>query len=249
MSTMPIAPIVPIPAVVTKTESWLKTHERIVIIALVLIFGTFLTQKYFNHEAAVADAKVVATQQALDNQNATDKQLAAQVAATTAQYEAMVTQLNSQNAALLATIKSDNAALAQRQTVDKSLTDPELIARWTTLVPDAGVSISGNEIVSTDAGAHQTVAALEQIPTLTDELAKQTEVTSNVTTELTSSQTVNQSLTTQVAGLQIAAKDAAVACQAEVSKVKSDARKHRLKTFFEGVGVGIGVGIYAVLHI
>ena len=48
------------PAVTSVTTSWLRAHERLVCLALILAFGCFGVSKYYDHEATVKSAQATA---------------------------------------------------------------------------------------------------------------------------------------------------------------------------------------------
>src|ERR1019366_7646878 len=78
------------PAVTITETSWLKAHERLVCLALVLLFGCFGVTKYFDHEATVKSAAASAATQVASADAANSKLLAAQSQQVAAQYAVLV---------------------------------------------------------------------------------------------------------------------------------------------------------------
>src|ERR1035438_1516250 len=84
--------------------AWLKAHERLAMLALVLAVGSFGMSKYFDVSAARADAKYVAAQQQVTDAKANSAALALATAQMQGQYTALVQTLSIQNAQLAASI-------------------------------------------------------------------------------------------------------------------------------------------------
>jgi Tfp pilus assembly protein FimV len=226
--------------------SWLKVHERLIIVILVLAVSGWLGNHWLNNRAEVADQKVVAAQQALDAQKTANTQLAAQVQQTTAQYQAMVNSLTQQNSQLTSAMQSRTVVLQQQQTVDKTLPLPDLGTRWSTLANlqpgDLTATTSGVNL--TDAGARATVSTLEQVPALTSNLADETKVADNRQAEVNEANVLVDGLNQQVTGLNLQITDGDKTCNTKLAAVKADAAKAKKNWFLRGLGIGATVAIF-----
>jgi len=78
------------PTVTSVTTSWFLAHERLLLVAMVLLAGAWGFSRYADLSASKAEARAVAAEQALASQKATDAQNAATTASVLAQYQAMV---------------------------------------------------------------------------------------------------------------------------------------------------------------
>jgi hypothetical protein len=220
--------------------SWLKQHERIVLTALVLLFGAWIGGKWINARAANDDVQAKIALQQLDEQKAKDTQAAAQVTALTAQYQQLVITVSQENAALTALIKQRDTATQQQQVTDQHMTPPQLATRWATLVTaqptDITATASGIEVTNTVA--LDTVEQLELVPTLQMDLKNEITMVDSKQQEVDSANVLNKSLTDQVTGLKstVAADD--VACKAEVASAKAGATKSKSKWFKIGFALG-----------
>ena len=91
--------------------TWLQKHERVAIVVLVLIAGTFLGNKWLNYDASLKDAKVAALTQVVSQ----DKQNAAALALASAkaqqQYQLVLDTVSKQNTALEASVAQMAAGL------------------------------------------------------------------------------------------------------------------------------------------
>src|SRR5690242_1973587 len=86
--------------------SWIQKHERILIVALVLIFGSWFGNHWLNVKAESDNRAAVIAEQQLDVQKAKDAQLAAQVAQLGTQYQVVLSQLSAQNAQIAAAMNN-----------------------------------------------------------------------------------------------------------------------------------------------
>lgn len=249
---------------VTKIENTVKAdltfiqkHERFLLITFALLLVLFLGSKWLDHSADVADAKYAVAQQelVLAKQSAAQSAENAKAAVEQAQsikdsYQSLVQTLEKQNAALAASISSRNSDLKRQQASDASLSIPDLANRWKGLLALGNDVLlpSGSGVLVSEAGVRATVTALEEIPVLKSNIVDLNNVIVNKDTELNKANTVIASLGTavnkqqeQINGLntQIVASDNAH--KKEVTKLKADARKSKVKIFFLGVLTGIGL--------
>lgn len=235
----------------TSALSWLQRHERIVIVFIVLLAGTWIGQKYLNVRADHDKQEASIAAQQLDEQRAKDAQVVAQVNQLNAQYQSVTAQLSQANAQLAAAISNRNITLQKQQTTDKTLPMPDLGNRWAQLAQIAPTDITATQtgISVSDTGARETVDKLETIPVLTSDLQDETTVADNRQAELSKANTLIGGLNTQVSGLNTTIKDEESSCKTEVASVKAQARKSKLKTFGYGVGAGVAVAAWLFSHI
>jgi len=229
--------------------SWIQKHERVVIVALVLLVGGFLGNKALNYDASLKDAKVAALTQVVsqDKQNAAALALASATAQQ--QYQVVLDTVSKQNIALEASVAQMTAGLKVQQATDRALPLPAVGQRIESLVPGAvgGVTATTAGVVMNDTASHSVLDVLEQVPVLEDELKNETQVAANNKAALDSASAVIVDKTAQVAGLnkelidQQAHETAAVAAE----KVKTK------KAFIKGLKYGFGIGFVAgawVMH-
>lgn len=248
MST-PITPVV-VQTEVAKVEGWLKSHEKILIVAIIAIASMFLGGKYLDHVADRDRANATQAAQVLTQQQTINQTLAAQVAIAQKNNQDLIIQLSQQNAILQTQQVQRQVVYTQQVTADKAMPLPDLGNRWAQLAKlnPGDITATTQGITVTPQGALQTTTMLEQLPVAQSNLDDVTKQRDNLNTELDSTKTVNSSLVTQVAGLQTAAVDQDKACKAEITSVKADARKGKLRSFLYGVGVGAGAVTVLVLH-
>ena len=244
-------------------ETWLQKHERLLIVALVLLAGSWGLNHYLNNAAAKAETRAQVAEQALVVSNQAYSEAKAQSARNDAaeaqvaqQYQAMISALTAQNASLAAAAAARGTALAQEQNKNKSLPLPELAKKWQTLenLQDSDLTASEAGITVSPTGAVATVNALESVPVLTSDLKDETLIAQNLQTELDKAIQLSAAQSAQVASLtaQIVAEnkvlaDTKDADAKELSAVKADARKSKWKFFKFGFITGFLSGAY-VMH-
>jgi hypothetical protein len=237
-STPPISlPTVP-------TVSWLKAHETIVIVVLVLSAVTFIWQKGANIYADIKKAELTASQNVVAAQKAQVDADLAQAKTLLGVYQQSLAQSQQQNLQLTAQINSRNLALTSQQNNDKVIvqSNPSQFAqRWATLIdnPDVQDTDKGFQVGPTAALA--TVQSLEQVPVLQADLKDEQAKTANLQSTVDASQKLVDQGKITVDGLQVQIKDQQAECTAQVASVKADARKSKLKWF----GIGFVVGFVA----
>ncbi len=241
-------PVVPVPVNSFQKElSWIQKHERILIVALVLLTGAWLGTSWIDYAAKNADAHAVAIAQQLQDQKAANVQLATTTHNAAAIYQDTISALTQQNSQLAAAVATRNAALGKQQTADKALPLSGLALRWASIagVPPSDITASATGIAITDSGARQTVLELEKVPVLTANLADETVTAGNRQTQINKANDLIDHLGIQVTGLQTQIVDQDKACKAEVTAVKADARKGKVRWFKAGVVVGFVAGLFA----
>ena len=234
----------------SKGLTFFQKHERIIIVALVLAFGTFAVNKIENVIASrdAQNAVVLAGQVQTDKQAATK---AAQDAATAmANLQTALNTLQAQNASLSAAVARDEAMLKDNQAKDATLALPQLAERWAQLaqVPVQSFNMTPTGVLAVDSGAaHATVSMLEEVPSLQDQLTSQTKIAQNNANLLTQSQGVSAKLQTDILALQTTQADSDKKCQADMKVLKDDAAKAKKKYFI--IGTIVGVIIRSALHL
>ena len=234
-----------VPVVAQTGWAWLKAHERLIIVALVLAVGAFGVSRYFDVSAAKADAKNVAAQQLLVQAKENSAAQAQATALVTQQYASLVQALSTQNASLAASIAQRTASQKAQTAVDVAATPSELTARWTALVPTVQALPSGNLIDANVQGVRDTVIALESVPVLTQNLKDETIVAQNYHAEVQKADLLINDESNQITGLNTVITDQTKACVAQVAAMKADARRGKWKFFKIGFLSGFLTGLYA----
>jgi hypothetical protein len=229
---------------VQETKTFLQKHERMVICALVLMVAMFLGGKYFDREAAKAQANATVAAQLAADAKQSAQQAALQAAQTQAQYQAMLEVLQKQNAVLAQAVTQRDAILGQQQAVDKTLSPTQLTQRWAQLVPGTMPIATPTGVSVTTADAQSTVVQLENVPVLTQNLKDETEIAANLQSELDAQGKVVAEDNTLISALNTEIADNDKACKAEVAAVKADARKGKVKWFKIGYVAGLVSGLW-----
>jgi hypothetical protein len=230
--------------------SWLMKHERIVIVALVLIAGTFLGNKWLNYEGAQKDAKVAALTLVVNQDKQTVANLALQAAQAQATYQTTLDAITKENASLAQANAQELASLAQRQTVDKSLALPAVAQRIEVLVPATvgGVTATTAGVVMNDTASHAVLTTLEEVPVLNDELKNETQVAQNNANLVSQGQIVNNDLTKQVGALNTELVDSGKQCKASLDALKASNHKANRNWFVRGLATGAAIVGFLVVH-
>lgn len=233
-----------------KVESWLKVHERLIIVTLAILAGLFIGNKFLDTIADRDRANATQAAQVLTQQQTLNQTLAAQVAVAQKNNQDLIIQLSQQNAILQTQQVQRQAVYTQQVTADKAMPLPDLGNRWAQLAKlnPGDITATTAGITVTPQGALQTTTMLEQLPVAQSNLDDVTKQRDNLNTELDSTGKVNSALVIQVAGLQTEIVDKDKACKTEITAVKADARKGKLKMFLYGAGVGAGVTLGFVIH-
>jgi hypothetical protein len=224
--------------------AWLKAHERLIMLALVLAVGSFGISKYFDVDAARKDARVVAAEQIVANDQKNSAALALQTAQATAALQAELQADRALVSSLAASVAARNVGLAQQTKVDQTLPVSGLAARWTVLVPTVIPAVTPTGVALNEQGVRDTVSQLEQVPVLQGNLADETSIVSGIQRELSATDKVNVDLNAQITGLNKSLTDSANACKVEIAAVKADARKSKMKFFKWGFITGFVSGLY-----
>jgi hypothetical protein len=239
MSITPTTPnITPIVTQLHPISTYLKAHEHLLIVLVLVVLSWFALGKVQSVLAAhdnanLAQAKVTAAVQQEKNDA-----LAKQIAQDKADYTALSTQVQARDAQLVQLQATLVTALARQQKVDATLPPTELVARWNKLVPQAGATVTNGQVTLSDSGAVATVVALERAPELDKQLAASNEELINAKKLVAAEGTQITDLTTSVAGLRVQITDNQAVCQAQIAVVKAEARRSKRRWFYAGVVVG-----------
>ena len=234
------------PTVTSVTTSWLKQHERLVCLALILAFGCYGVNKYFDHESTVKQAQATAAAQVSAADHANSLALASQSAQIAAQYASLVQTLSAENASLNASMAQRQASQKTQVNVDTNLPMVGVSARWSVLLPTVTPSapLTGG-ISLTETQAHDTLAYMEQVPVLQADLQDETKVAANYLQEVQKSDLLNADLNSQILGLQKENTDLVAKDVADVKAAKAEGKKNSVKWFKRGFGIGFLAGLFA----
>jgi len=221
-----------------KYIQFIKAHERIILVAIVGLvlwfsFGKIDTLLIHHDSAQVQQAIIVAQTNAQET-----AKVEAQAEAQAIQYKQLTDKVQAQNDKLAQANAALIAALSVQQKKDAEMDIPQLAQRWTQLVPSVGLSTTDGHLEISDIGAHTTVSQLEQVPTLTAELAAEQTKELNDLSLLTSANTRIDTLNQNVTLLNTQITDNQNVCKAQIAEVKAKARKSKWHFFEAGVVVG-----------
>lgn len=235
--------------------SWLQRHERIVLIAIVLLAGTWGWNKWIDNDPTDKRVAAAVLAQQVTDLKAANAEIALQATQSAAQYQATVDALSKQNASLAAAVAARQATLVSQQAKNTTAPLPELAQRWESLVSDetnvapGGLTATADGITVTDTAARATVNMLEEVPVLKSDLSDETEIATNRGIEVDKANGLIGVLNTQVSSLKTLGDAADKKCAADIAVVKSEARKSKRNWFLKGAGVGATVALYIVLHL
>ena len=245
MATIPVTPVTPVVKAPVST-SWLKTHERLIIVFLVLAFGTWGLRQYLGYQANVAKMHVTVMDQTLVAQKALDAQQAIHTAQTVSQYQNMVNTLAMQNATLAAAITSRNAGLGGQRATDTQLPLSTLGNRLQTLgnAPLGSVSNTGTTVTLTQPATLAVVETLEAVPVLSANLTNETTIAQNEAAEINKANGALAAQVNQINSLQITLTDQTKQCKLDIAAIKKVNRKQKLDWFLRGVVTGFVGGLF-----
>jgi hypothetical protein len=235
--------------VTTPTENaaltWLQKHERLIVALVILAIGAWSLNRYFNHVDAKDKQVAAESQQQLERDKLQSQQFMQSAAVAATQFSATKASTTTQNAQLQKAVQVRTTQLITQTSADNKMTDPQLIARWEQLtkIPATDLTATSTGAVITTAGAEATVTMLEEVPTLTANSEAQAEIIQNDAKLVDASNVLIDKQTTEIAGLNTEIADEKKACTAEVTLVKAQARKSKLKWFGAGFIVGFVAGV------
>jgi hypothetical protein len=222
----------------TPVRTFLKDHEALVlavVICVALWFGVGKVRDIIaDHDNANLQAITVKTKSDLAAANAA----AVSAAQSEADYKALADKVSAREAVLEQQLVTLAQALAAQQKKDATLTPPELVARWNTLVPAASATVSPAGVALPESGAVATVQQLEEVPALQNELSISNEKLTNADGLLTLRGKSVADLNTEVSGLRLVIADDGKKCDAQIKTVKDAAAKSRRRWFIIGYVAG-----------
>jgi predicted nucleic acid-binding Zn-ribbon protein len=236
---------------------FLKEHEKL-LITVVIIFGLLWgTSSVLNQWEKHDQKKLDQLQSQLDDakkQVAQSNQMVAEVRAQANADKAasaqMVAAMAAQNASLANAIKNRDAATTHQQQIDLHASIPELAKRFMSLVPeinpaDIKVAPDAKTVTIGQDTAGKTVAQLELVPALQQDLKDSQQQTKNVEASLTQVEKYNTTLEKLVAAqdktIQLQQKQIEIADKTCDQKVKVEKDKGR-KSFLKGLKFGTIIG-------
>ena len=225
--------------------AWLKAHEKLLMVVLALATVAHFTERWFDARLITANAKVEATTKQVE----ADKTAAAQAAAVTAEAMAQLNQTlqteQAEIAALSAAIAQRNTVLAQKQDVIKAAPLSQVAATWQEAIGGSGdISPVANGLAVNDDAARRTVDMLLALPVAIANLADETKIAEAGHASLIANAAVIGDQTNQIALLNKQLTDSSAQCKAEVTAVKAEARKSKIKWFKWGFITGFLTGAY-----
>lgn len=221
-----------LPTWVLSVESLVKTHERIIIIGILAFTGWHFYSKgvdaWSSHESG--KARVAATVVQTDD-TATK--------AVQAQLSALQVTVAAQTATILKQVAQRNRTTVEQQTTDKTLAPPALAQRWQSLLHiTSGIDpATGQQFAVTQEAASMTVVQLEEVPTLTANVA-------SLQTELSNEQLVNVSQAQVISDLSTEFTDEKKSHVDDVNAEKAKTKKAFVKGFKFGAIVGFVGGLF-----
>lgn len=241
------------PAVQTPTpgpiSTFLKAHERLIILALVLAVGVHfygkVAQAWLEHEQTVVTVSHD-TLQAQVQQNSVSNQ---QTLDALKQYEQLAGQLATANAQFVQNQVQRNKQTVVQQNADQQMSPSDLAQRLTSLLnlsPDE-IAASGSGLLSTLPAAQATAQQLEEVPTLQANLKDQTQASTNLQQQLDSLSTVNGDQQGQIIGLNKQLVDQAAACVADKKVLQTQVKRSFWRGFKYGFVTGAGATAAAVI--
>jgi len=209
---------------ISSLSAYVKLHERLIglVLAAAVIWG--VSGKIESVVAKHDKSQETQAQIVANAQQSKDAALATQAAQQAEQYKELSDKVAAKNAALV-------TALVKQQHTDASLPPSDLIARWNTLVPQAGATVTSTGVALPEAGAVATVQQLESVPVLTQQLA-------NTNSLLGASQKQVVTLNQEVSGLNLQLVDNQKVCTEQLKMQADQYKKSRWHWFWAGMAAG-----------
>lgn len=225
---------------------WFESHERILIIGLVLTFGYFGLNKWLDKSATDAQQKAAVAQQIAEVQRESDAKIAAAVAQQTALFNQAEARYEQEIASLVNAVASrDAASNKQVKQVQASNTTEQAVAdlnqAYGVELPSPLTVGEAASVPLPDLQAFST-AAIERDTAVADLHDTQTQLDATKT-QLDSAVSLTGSLQGQVIGLKNEITLDNVAAKKQLDSCKADARKGKLKWFQRGFIVGFIGGL------
>ena len=221
--------------------SWLKTHERLIIVVLVLAVGGFILNKTLDIQSKMADNKVQVAQSQLAQQKQADQQLLQTAQSSLTTYQTTLAAKDKQIDSLLSAISNRNQVLTTQQATDKTLPPSQIASRWTQLIDNSGVQNTQSGFEVTDDAAIATTVQLEQVPILTANLNDEKSIVTDKQAELDNANKLISDGKDTVSGLQKQIVDEEKTSIVQLKACQVGSRKGRLKW----LGIGFVTGFIA----
>lgn len=225
--------------------SWLKVHERIVIVFLVLLASAWGFSRFADYSAAKAEVRATTAEQTLAAQKEQNAQTASQITQLNLQYQQLTQILSEQNAKLVASVAARRTAQDTQVSVDAHLAPTDLSTRLQTLgnaLPEeVAVSSAGNLELKL-SGAVKITQTLEQISPLQANLRDTSATLQTFQKVQSEASALITTQTQQITNLNTTLVDQTKQCKAQVSEIKAQARKSKLRWFGAGFLAGLFVG-------
>lgn len=231
--------------IVNNWIAFIKAHEFIIIVALLLGSALFVAQKYFDLSAAIENHRAQQATASLTAQTNTTNAEITQVKQSLVAYQDALVKSAAQNTQLQKVIDQRNSALTNQQKADTLLSSSNLATRWISQVGDNGIAATTAGFDVSNTAAIATVQTLEQVPVLKQDLKDEQSKEVNLQTDITAANDLVSKGKETAASMALEMQDKDKVCSAQLAVVKADARKSKLKTFFTGVVVGFIGGLLA----
>ncbi len=219
-----------------RAETWLIQHERIILVALVLVVGAFGLNKWLNTSAEVANNNAAVAAQVAAVQHDADVKIAAAVAQQTVLFNQEQAAREQEMASLVASIASRDAASNNRVVIVSQPKTPTqaVIDLQNTYKLNAPVTVTADGADVPVADLQQFTIAKIEGDTAKADLADTQTALKSTQTALTSATDLVGALQNQVTGLNAENKLTIAAKDAEIKSIKAAARKSKRNFFIAG---------------
>lgn len=213
---------------------WLTQHLILLVIVAGLVIGSVYGVESIisSHDAARAaqDSAILA------QQTATTKALQQQLQSDEAQWSQVQLQLVAQNTALAKEIDSRNQQIAQLVKTDATLSAEEAASKISTdLQAEPGeVTASGNNVSLDLPSARRVTSSLDELPVVQANLSDTQKQLTNETAVATNAQADAAQEKGVIASQTIQLADSTKACNEQISTLKAQNRKSKIKSFLLG---------------
>jgi len=230
-------------------DSYIKffqAHERILALALVLVFAYFGWNSWLDKSAMDAQTKAAVAQQIAEVQRDADAKIASAVAQQTALFNQAQARYEQEIASLVEAVASRDAASNKQVTkVKATTTTADAVADLNAAYSDLPSPLTVDEAANVPIVdlQHFTVAAIQEQTAVADLNDTKTQLDATKT-QLDSAVSLNGALNGQVAGLQSEIKKNDTAAKQELSSCLATARKGKLKWFKVGFVTGFVTGLF-----
>jgi hypothetical protein len=245
----PAATVVTLTKIATASEgwAWLRAHERIVIVAMVIALSAWGLQKWDNHAAAAADTRAAIADAHAADVDKTAAQSVAILQQALAEKNATNALLAQENAALASAISSRQTTVIVQQKTDATLPPTALAQKIATLsgAPPAEVTIDGDAVRLGRNASVSVAQTLELVPVLQANLKDETTIAQNTQTSLDNANSIISQVDGVITDLNAVHAADSAKCTADLNQVKADAKKNNFKWFKRGFIVGFLGGLYA----